>query len=475
MTMDSPAVFLGPWVGGLEADRARIGVRVQEDSAWQVRVYPEGSSQMGWLSEPQKPRIDRGSVLVFPLLGLRPDTAYRYEIRTASTGQVVAQGTFRTAPPLGAPRPFAFAMAGTYLPQIASKNAVPPEALVPSSGDQAFLLLLGNPVVADAFQANGLGKIPLTLEDYRGLYQQAWSQPGWREVFRSTPVFAVWGHRAVDWGWVWANVDRTEARLPRGVSWYRRLRRWPEETWNLSRRRVVAAMQAYWEHLGQFSPPLLMPPEGVEDLGRPLVLPADRGHFGYTFTFGAAAFFVLDVHTHRVRGPLGRRWLHPEQWRALEGWLASVKEAYPLKFLVTPASVFARGPGDCWAQDKNALRRLLHVIAARQVQGVVFLSQGLEQGWVVEAVLTGDGGRSVVVWEIGLGAMTPGHRPPGTWLPTRWVRVPLVRQMRVRIPPLKGPQVAHVQVTWEPRPEIHLRFHDGARVLAQTRMTIPRK
>ncbi len=324
---------------------------------------------------------------------------------------------------------------------------------------------------ADAWRANGLGRIPETLEDYRTLYRQAWASQAWRRVFARMPVFAIWGHRVVDWGWSWADVDRTEARLPWGLRLLRRLRRMPGEVQSLSRRRVVAAMQAYWEHLGQISPPLLMPPEGVEDLGRPLVLPADRGHFGYAFTYGAAAFLVLDVHTHRVVGRLGRRWLHPEQWQALEGWLASVQTAYPLKFVVTPAAVFARGAGDFWMQDVNALRRLLHVVAARQVEGVVFLSHGLEAGWVVEAELNADG-VPVTVWEIGVGAMSPGHRPWGTWRPFRWVSLPQIQALRVRVPPLWEPQVVHIGIEWPDGPRLQVRFHDGVRTWAEDAWTL---
>ena len=460
-------LWMSPVVGGVEADRVRIGLRARGPSHWRVRVYEEGSQEPFWVSEAQSARMERGFTVVFQVLGLKPDTVYRYEVENAETGQRVAQGRFASAPPLGQPQPFVFSVGATFLP---GAPGVSPKALEVAE-PRGFVFLLGNPVCADAWRANGLGRIPETLEDYRTLYRQAWASEAWRRVFARMPVFAIWGHRVVDWGWSWADVDRTEARLPWGLRLLRRLRRMPGEVQSLSRRRVVAAMQAYWEHLGQISPPLLMPPEGVEDLGRPLVLPADRGHFGYAFSYGAAAFLVLDIHTHRVVGRLGCRWLHPEQWQALEGWLASVQAAYPLKFVVTPAAVFARGAGDFWMQNVNALRRLLHVVAARQVEGVVFLSHGLEAGWVVEAELNADG-VPVTVWEIGVGAMSPGHRPWGTWRPFRWVSLPQIQALRVRVPPLWEPQVVHIGIEWPDGPRLQVRFHDGVRTWAEDAWTL---
>ena len=74
-------------------------------------------------------------------------------------------------------------------------------------------------------------------------------------------------------------------------------------------------------------PPLDLAGQYVLDAGQP-------GSLAYTFNFGAAAFFVLDTRTMRVRNRQERILLGDDQWQALENWLLLVKHAYPLKFLV---------------------------------------------------------------------------------------------------------------------------------------------
>ncbi len=449
-------LLLGPVLGAVAADRVRIWLRARAPSPWYLEVEHQGEPMPVWV---QRRETRMGHVAVFQVLGLRPRQAYTFTLRPHPQGPVLAQGRFRTAPPLARRAAFAFGLVGTFMPQHPAGQAILP-VLQRTLADQDvdFLLLLGNQICADAAAHNGLGRVPANLTDYRALYAQAWGHPLWKEVLGRWPVFPIWGHREVDWGWEWTDLERTTARLPLRVRLRRLLRRAPREVRRLSRSRVVAAMRAYWEHQGLLTPPLLTPPEGATDLGHPLLLPTDRGHFGYLFHYGAAAFYVLDVHFHRIRSPYGRRLLPPQQWKTLENWLASAGQAYPLKFLVSPAAVFHKGPGDTWHPYHDELRRLLHLIVARGVQGLVILSHGLNLGRVVEARLVND----VTVWEIGIGGLTPEGQPGLAWR-VRPVFNPLIRALRVHAR-LPGPQFGWVRVTWEPTPTLtwHLQGLAGA-------------
>ncbi len=454
----------GPVLGGLDVDRVRVWFRARGPSAWQLQVFPlEDPENPVWTSPWQQVDDATGFTGMFRVMGLQADTAYGYHLLEQSRG-LQAQGCFRTAPRLGTRRSFTLALAGSFLPA-SPEPSVPPETLRARPGEPRLLVLPGHWVLADAVPHNGLKALPQDGRDYRLLYQRALEHPGWQQTLACTPVLSMWGHRSVDWGWAWADVDRTEGWLPPRVRWWRRLQGRPPQERRLPRYRIVTALQTYWEHLGQLNPPLLAPPVGAEDLGRPLVLTADRGHFGYTFAYGAVALLALDVHMHRVAGGWSR-WLHPEQWRTLEGWLASVQEAYPLKLVVSPAAVFARGAGDFWDGHRNALRRLLHILVARQVHGVVFLSHGLEWGWLVEACLEAEG-RQVRVWEIGVGAMSLPAYPKALWRPRGWTRLPLVTALDLRVPYVPPPHVVEIHVQWEPEPRLAVRFHDGRRTLAQ--------
>lgn len=469
MTVQGNPPLLGPVVGGLDADRVRIWFRAPDPQQWWARVIPLEGSREEQRVTPWLPPTAQATHALFRVMGLRPDTPYRYALYRQGETVPRAQGSFRTAPLLGTARDFQLLLAGTFLPH--GRKGVNPQALGTEPGQARLLILPGHWVVADAVGFNGLSRFPQRPQEYARLYHQALEAPGWREVLAHTPVLSMWGHRSVDWGWAWADVDRTAGWLPPRVRWWRWLQRYGPESRTLTRQQIVAALQTYWEHLGQLNPPLLAPPVGTEDLGRPLLLTADRGHLGYTFAYGATAFLALDVHAHRVQGGWAARWLHPEQWRTLEGWLASVQRAYPLKIVISPAAVFARGPGDFWDAYRNALRRLLHILVARGVHGVLFLSHGLEWGWMVEARLAAEG-RRVTVWELGVGAMSLPAYPRGLWRPRAWVRLPLIEQLQPHIPFVPPPHVAEVTVQWRGGPHLEVRFLNGRQTLAAYRWTL---
>ena len=100
------------------------------------------------------------------------------------------------------------------------------------------------------------------------------------------------------------------------------------------------------------------------------------------FNFGAAAFFVLDTRTMRVRNLRQRSMLGEDQWQALEAWLLRVKDAYPVKFIVSSCAlsvphVAGYPPRPLVGLPDTSADRLLHFLAANEIRGVHILAGDL--------------------------------------------------------------------------------------------------
>jgi phosphodiesterase/alkaline phosphatase D-like protein len=216
----------------------------------------------------------------------------------------------------------------------------------------------------------------------------------------------------VDDDWRWADASRRQGIIPI----WDRLERWihgrPPEERRLSLQRIQDALQAYWEHQGMHSPGLEMPPQ-VDAVGKYALHPEDPGSLAYSFTFGAAAFFVLDTRTNRIANRQERTMLGEGQWQALKSWLKAVKDAYPVKFLVSSCSLlhplYFDIPRDRWSGFPDERDRLLHFLAANGIQGVTLLAGDLHSSHAVYAELYGPEGRSLSLWEF---CSTPFEQSP---------------------------------------------------------------
>ncbi|MFH1906170.1 MAG: alkaline phosphatase D family protein, partial [Chloroflexota bacterium] len=129
----------------------------------------------------------------------------------------------------------------------------------------------------------------------------------------------------------------------------------------------------------------------------------DPGSLAYTFEFGAAAFFVMDTRTMRIKNRQEQMMLGEGQWQALEDWLLAVKDAYPLKFLVTSCAVlfsmWADIPRDRWSGFPKERDRLLHFLAANGIEGVYFLTGDLHSAHAISADLYGPNRQPLRIWE----------------------------------------------------------------------------
>lgn len=400
-------MILGPLVGGVHPYGARLWARADAQTMLYAWVGQQPDLRDARYVGAALLTAETGFAGVVEVQGLQPNTRYHYALLLEEGPPDPAAGpypTFVTAPEPEQPVPFAFAFGSCFLPRVPEDERIF-MALnrAREQEDVRFALLLGDQVYADDWRYNGLGRVAQTVDDYRAVYAHVWGRPAWRQAFANLPVFMIWDDHEVDDDWHWRDTARTEAEIPWRDRLLRRLHGLPPEARRLEHRRVRHALQAYWEHQVLHAPPLLRPPEGAEHQ-RPLILPGDSGHLSYTFEYGAAAFFVLDVRLHRVRGPEGRRLLHPVQWQALETWLEQTEGRYAVRFLVSSVSVL----GDLWidwARDRwngfpDERRRLLHLLAQHRAGPVILLTGDLHLGFVIEAELVDADGQPVRVWEL---------------------------------------------------------------------------
>lgn len=400
-------LILGPIIGGLSSNRAHLWARTDGPAtlyAWLGDNPDLSDARLAGQSLP----VDEttGFAGVAPLQDLSPNSRYYYALTlNGSPPRPHPQGysSFTTFPPSGSRHSFAFAFGSCFRPADENGGQIFHSLEERRQADDLrFLLMIGDQIYADAFQYNGIGKIACTLQEYRDVYAYTWSRPALRRLLANLPVFMTLDDHEVDDDWRWLDRERRWATIP----WWDMFIRWlqgrPPQERNLPLKRVQEALQAYWEHQGMHAPAMLQPPP-IDRSGQYDLIPSQTGSLAYTFTFGAAAFFVLDTRTMRTCNRRERSMLGEDQWRALETWLLSVKDAYPVKFLVTSCALLYNMwpdiPADRWSGFPNERDRLLHLLAANGIEGVYLLAGDLHSAHAVRAELYGPQGREIRLWE----------------------------------------------------------------------------
>jgi alkaline phosphatase D len=282
-------------------------------------------------------------------------------------------------------------------------------------------MLLGDQIYADDHRYNGIGKIPTSLADYRAVYAHVFAMPPFRSLLATLPAFMTMDDHEVDDDWTWQDGRRTMARIPIWDQLIRWLQGRPRAERQIPRQRVQDALQAYWEHQAMHAPPFLLPP-AVDARGQYILAREDPGSLAYTFTCGAAAFFVLDTRTRRVKGRTEQTMLGEGQWQLLERWLLAVKDAYPVKFLISSCAllfdIWVDIPRDRWSGFPAERDRLLHFLATHGIEGVYLLTGDLHSAHAVRAELNGPHGKAIPLWEF---CATPFEQDPN-WLASHTYR-----------------------------------------------------
>ncbi|KAF0107179.1 MAG: Biopolymer transporter ExbB [Anaerolineaceae bacterium] len=468
----SPKLLLGPLIGGLSDTAANLWARA--DGPGRLRAWLGRRADFSDAAEAGKSRplrAEDGFAGVAPVGGLRRETTYYYAVTLTGRPPAKPDGQFTTFPRPGRPRPFSFAFGSCFCPgKIANgeifasleshRRAVETDA----ARKLRFTLLIGDQVYADDWKFNGLkeqygekGRVAVSLEDYRNVYAHVWGNEHFRAALTNLPAFMTLDDHEVDDDWRWTSSFRRAGSIP----WWDKIGRFfkgrKAEEWRLPRRRILAALQAYWEHQGMHAPPMTLPPEVDED-GQYVLERYAPGSLAYSFTYGCAAFFVLDTRSMRVKKGNDRRMLGDDQWRILKAWLLDAKDRYPVKFIVTSCSIlfpmWIDIPGDRWSGFREERDKLLRFIGENDIRGVYFLAGDLHSGHAVSAEI-GPKGCRVPVWEF---CSTPFEQETNRW--ARCMYLPILSGLAGNQKPVfttHEPHFGVVEVTY-PRGKPSVKF-----------------
>ena len=434
-------LLLGPIIGGLSDTKTYIWARSTGPTvlyAW-VGQKPDLSD----LTEPtnQSPPLtaQTGFAGVVPIEGLQPETDYFYTVtfeKTLNTPLVHPYPKFRTSPPNTEARSFSFVFGSCFLPEDESGGAIfdrinLQRALRANDPVKAlrFILLTGDQIYADAYGRNGLNCCALTLDDYRQVYAYTWSRPPFQKLLQKIPAYMTLDDHEVDDDWTWTDFARSKAKIP---FWDALIRWWhgrPQPERELQPQRVKDALQAYWEHQGMHARGYFKPLNLDDDL-RYSLASDDPGSLAYSFTYGGAAFLVLDTRTMRVKVKNGpQKMLGDGQWEVLKDWLKDVKGKYPVKFIVTSCAMLYQLrwdiPKDRWTGFEEERRQFIEALEEQDLRGVYLLAGDLHAAHAMEVHISGKSGLSPL-WEF---CATPFEQDPNKLARIDWMRKPLPKNL----------------------------------------------
>jgi alkaline phosphatase D len=404
--MSSPSsLLLGPIVGGLSHNGANLWGRLAAPGslhAWLARkqdlsdAKPAGKVRVG---------EETGCTGIVPLAKLKPGTTYFYALTTLPGSRPPASEfhSFTTSPAPGELRSFNFVFGSCFLPHnedggetfTAIESRRKEEAL-------RFMLLIGDQVYTDVWEKNGLGRVAVSKEDYRKVYEYTWSRPAFRYLLQELPAFMTLDDHEVDDDWRWVDLERRWGYIPMWNQLVRWLSARPPQERHLSLHRIRDALQVYWEHQQVHAPGMELPLR-LNFAKQYEMRPHDPGSLAYTFYYGGAAFFVMDTRTMRVRGRQGRAMLGEGQWHVLEEWLLDVKDAYPVKFIVTSSAMLFNMTIDIardrWSGFPQERERLLQFLAGNAIENVHLIAGDLHSCHAISTELKSPDGRRIPLWE----------------------------------------------------------------------------
>ncbi len=397
-------ILLGPLLGALSHNSAKIWARADSPAqmhAWLATkedVYDDANYIGAADLLPEN-----GNAGVLPIAGLRPDRQYFYAVNLQKKRPPKNDfHAFTTFPRPGTKKNFSFAFGSCFRApkENGGETLVHLRELIKEK-QLRFGLLLGDQIYADAAEYNGLGRVAVTLDEYRQVYAHNWSHPAMHDFLPSLPLFMTIDDHEVDDDWHWRAPSRQWADISILKKTTRYVRSRPPQERHLSAERVHAALKAYDEHQAMHAPDLLLPFQ-TDAKGEYIFQMHDPASLAYTFYYGKAAFFVLDTRTMRVSGR-NRSMLGEGQWQVLKQWLKEVKEDYKVKFIVSSCSLlhpfFFDVANDRWMGFPKERERLLEFLAVNEIEGVRILAGDLHSGHAVTAQLKCPSGKRIPIAE----------------------------------------------------------------------------
>jgi phosphodiesterase/alkaline phosphatase D-like protein len=396
-------LLLGPILGGLSHHRANVWARTDAPAKMHVwlAAQPDGRDAK-WIGAAELTEQD-GCAGILPLAGLKPETKYFYAVSLQKKRPPQNEfHAFTTFPKPGTKRTFNFMFGSCYLPPDEHGGLTMDKLRGQIESDALrFGLFIGDQIYADAEEYNGLGRVAVTLEEYRAVYERTWSRPAMRDFLPNLPLFMTLDDHEVDDDWRWRDPSRHWGDISIYEKVVRLFKGRPPQERHLSGSRVRAALKAYEEHQALHAPDLLLP-FAIDAKGEFIFEPHDPASLAYTFYYGNAAFFVLDTRTMRVGGK-DRTMLGQGQWHVLQEWLKDVNHKYPVIFIVSSSSLlhpfFFDVANDRWMGFPKERQHLLEFLAANEIEGVRILTGDLHSGHAVTAELKCPSGKRIPIAE----------------------------------------------------------------------------
>ncbi len=314
----------GPMLGAVTDTGINIWFRTKKEGEVRITCFKDKArkNRLGVFSG--KSVATRDYTAIVAVKGLTPNTKYYYdlEINGHSLPQV-SDLSFKTYPSATAPQKFAVAFGGGagYTPQYEQMWSTL------ASHDLSALLMLGDNVYID------IPEMPGPFHDYT--YYRRQSQPNFRKLVQSAPVYAIWDDHdaATDDVWLGPYKDKPQWKMP-----------------------LLNVFKNNWNN----------PAYGNEEWP------------GCWFQFSIADvdFFMLDGRTYRTNpfqkektmlGPIQKSWL----FNALNASKAT------FKVIVSPvpwADGAKPGSNDTWSGFPKERNEIFDYLTTQKIKGVILLS-----------------------------------------------------------------------------------------------------
>ncbi len=457
----SNSLLLGPIVGGLSYKSANIWARAKSPATMYVWLGTSAdlrdARRVG-----EAPLVSAdGCAGVVTLEKLKAATKYFYAVSLRRVRPSPNEfHSFSTFPKPRSKKSFSFAFGSCYLPPDEHGGQTMDELYKRiKTDDLRFGVFLGDQIYADNIKQNGLGRVAVTVDEYRAVYEYAWSRPVMQKLLPDLPLFMTLDDHEVDDDWRWQDAERRWAHIPPLNQFRRWLAGLPPEQRNISPERVRAALKAYHEHQTMHAPEMMFPPE-MNALGEFQFPKHDAGSLAYSFYVGGAAFFVMDTRTMRVKGEK-KTLLGEGQWIALQEWLKKVKDDYPVKFIISSGTLlypfWLDISHDRWEGFRDERERLLKFLATNEIEGVHILTGDIHSAHAVSAELNCPSGRRIPIFEF---CATPFEQG-GSWITNTYypMRSPWLGKQK-KIFYQRGQNFGVVHVDFEsPTPVVSFTLH----------------
>ncbi len=153
---------------------------------------------------------------------------------------------------------------------------------------------------------------------YRDIYRGYWGPLALRRVFRNYPTYMIWDDHEIMDGWGSYEDDELSDKLDSVWEWENQ-----RKNLALAKKMFNAATQVYFEYQHAHNPK------------------TSRDQWDYTFEWGPAAFFVMDMRGQRdFNRPTDDKVLGTGQMRRFQDWLlSSTAQQAEILFVVSPVPV----------------------------------------------------------------------------------------------------------------------------------------